>query len=212
MPIPSDISRVSLLGTLSGGEIFDTSFWCSGSAPTSPTLANAFAAEIATLLNGSAALTAMKALIESDCVYQQVKVYGYPSGGPSAESIGVAAITGGTGTGSTPHPLQTCLVATLHTNFAGRRFRGRMYFPANGAAFANPYFSSTVSANLSSGLAAFFTAINANGVVPTTVVVLSQMATVDHVVTAVSTDTKPDIQRRRANRLSGQITTSTAVT
>jgi len=212
MSIPADISRVSLVGTMSGGEIFDTSFWCSGSAPSSPTLANAFAAEIASLLNGSAALTAMKALIESDCTYQQVKVYGYPSGGPNAEAIGVAAITGGTGTGSTPHPLQTCLVATLITNFVGRLFRGRLYLPANGAAFSNPFFSSTVAANISTSLAAFFTAINANGVVPTTVVVMSQAATADHVVTAVRTDTKPDIQRRRANRLAGAIVTTTAVT
>lgn len=192
------MNRVSLIGSISGGEIFDTSFWVEGPVIASDTAANAFALTCKNAID-TAANSALRALIGSTTSYDQCRVYCYPDGGPSATFIGSALFSGfiGTATGNIL-PYQSCMVITLHTGFAGRRRRGRMYLPANGAVLGSHQFNGTNVSNVCTAMAAAFTAINASGA-GTRVSVMSQVGDglVTH-VNEVAVDSKVDIQRRRA--------------
>ena len=212
MAIVAGVNRLSIVGTGPSGEIFDTSFWVEGPVVASNTQANALAEAAATHFIASAR-AALLNLIYSDYVYRSIRAYCYPSGGPAASFIGEHSIGDAPGTASSPSlPLQTAMVASLRTGSAGRRHRGRMYLPASGAPITNHQFQSTNVNNVSAGMAAFFTALNAD-VVGATVHIVSQVGGgAVTPVTAVIVDAKPDIQRRRADKLVAASTTSTDVT
>jgi hypothetical protein len=207
----SDVFRVSIIGTGPGSETFDTSFWVSQGAPTSSGAANTLAGQIRDAWQTHAA-TAWKARLGPWQTYTEVRVYSYPNGGPTAPFIGAAAIATGVGTGAYRNPLQTCMVASLRTGFAGRRSRGRMYLPATGDQLSVthdwPLATCTAVANATS---AFFTAVNGINAIGD-VVVLSQVgAGVATKVTSIVVDGKPDIQRRRANKFTAAYTFTATV-
>jgi len=210
--IPANVTKFTIVWSTEDGEIANSSFWVAGFAPTSDSALQAACLQVANLLDGTSIKAALRALVESDTVLSTVKGYSYPTGGPVAAHVASqGATTGYTGTGTNPHPLQVSLVATLHTGFSGRSRRGRMYFPANGCAMSGNRFSSTPAANLSSGLATFFTAVNAASPDLGAVAVVSQRLSDAIGVSSVSTDTRPDIQRRRADRQPVGIVTTSAV-
>lgn len=200
MGIPSGVARISLVGHQTGGEIFDTSFWVGGTGvPTSNADANTYAAQVSSQLGGPT-LTELCSLLDSDSGYDEVRVYSYPSGGPTASFVGSATIGSGTGTNSTFMPLQQCMCITLLTGLSGRQNRGRMYLPATGLSLTSGHlFSGTTVQNVVEAMAGFFGGVNGLGST-NDVCVVSQTATTFHTVTAVRADERPDIQRRRANR------------
>lgn len=206
MPIPANVTRISLVGHAGASEIFDTSVWCAG-APTTPAAANTFAATLATGLGTSGLLTDLVNMIMPDSGYDEVRVYGYPTGGPTASVIGSAPITGGVGVAGNPSlPLQVALVATLESDLAGRRHRGRMYFPMNGGGnMGNDHY---VQAGRVDGLCAGLVAWLSNFDSANRAVIVSRVAGSTTPVTHVKVDNRPDIQRRRANR---QLSTHTIV-
>lgn len=198
MAIPAQCARISLIGTSPLGEIFDTSFWV-GALIADQAEANAAASTVAGLIASTTLDDAIKAIITADTKYTEVRVYAYPTGGPNATAIGAAPVnlTGTAPTGQSL-PLQVSLVATLQTDFAGRSFRGRMYFPAHGALMGtNHLFAPQVAQNLALALGPFLTGVNA---VLYPVCIVSQTLSTKTPVTQVKVDNKPDIQRRRANR------------
>lgn len=212
MSIPNDVTRVSIIGTGPGSEIFDTSFWLTGGTPGNSTAANALAAQVATAWSAQAA-SSWKVALATTQTFTEVRVYGYPDGGPKATAIGTAAITGGAGTGASKNPPQLCIVASLRTLFAGRRAKGRMYLPATGLtpSSAHDIQFSNVS-QIATGTAAFFTALNTNPD-PYVVAVVSQVGTGGATpVTSVYVDGKYDIQRRRANKFVSPNNATSAVT
>jgi hypothetical protein len=93
-------------------------------------------------------------------------------------------------------PLQVCMVATLITGAAGRRNRGRMYLPANGIGFGSHEFPNARVDAVCQALAAWLDALNT---LDGSAVVVSQAGTSKRAITQVRVDSKPDIQRRRAN-------------
>lgn len=200
MAIPAQQTKVVLHGTLLGGEEFDPGFWLDGDAPISDAAAGVLAASIASIFEGSTAFAALRSILSTDCAYTEVRVYGYPTGGPRATAVGAAPVTGGTGTGDTTNPLQVCCCLTLQTANSGRRNRGRIYLPmtSSGALSAHEIASITLSAVVE-GFAAFLGSITSSGPGPVPTVVSFAGSATNH-ITSVKGDTRPDIQRRRANR------------
>jgi hypothetical protein len=212
MAIPSGVCRVSLVGTLGSDEVFDTSFWTLGGAGS---LADAqFIADgVAGLIKGTGAFTNTLSLLAGPGQYSQVRVYAYPTGGPSATWVAEASLEL-TGTGTTAMPYQTCAVVSLRTAESGRSARGRMYLPATGIGVGSDHqMSSTFVPDLAEEWATLLTAVD-NLVAPDggnpSVVVVSQTRTNTLIVDRVIVDSRLDIQRRRANKQQPS-TTSTAL-
>lgn len=212
MTIPSNTVRVAFVGTAPGGEIFNWGFWLNNTTINSEADANTLASSIrdAWITNAGADC---RGLILNDTAYTQVRVYAYPSGGPTALYVGAATISVGTGTSTLDSlPLQCAMVVSLHTGFAGRTARGRLYLPATGQTLtAHQYGSSQVTA-IANDFAAFFNAVNTlTGV--GSVAVVSQKGTGNtRAVTSVVVDSRVDVQRRRANSEASTSTQTSTVT
>lgn len=211
MAIPAGVNRISLIGTQPHGEQFDTSFWLASQNVTSAAEANALAANVAGHLESEG--LNLKAMLMNGAAYTSVRAYCYPQGGPAAQYVGTADVTGMTGTSSVSLPLQTCAVASLHTGLSGRSYRGRMYLPLTGAALQNGYIKSDALDEYGAAIHAFLQAENDDESAQSGIVVIvSQTRTLYTPVTAVTMDDKPDVQRRRAasaaagNTYSGDIT------
>lgn len=201
MSIPITMTKAVISGTLFGGEEFATGFWMVGNTPTTQTAANDYAANLTSLFE-SDALTNLKAILSTDCSYDKVTIYAYPTGGPLASFVGEDTITSGTGTSSASDlPLATSLVTTLLTGLPGRRHRGRMYWPAVGAALSDHQFVVADKDNALNGVAVFFTSVNGFSSLGD-VVVLSQVGAGSvAAVTTLRVDSVPDVQRRRSASL-----------
>jgi len=213
MAIPANVTKFTITWSTADGEIANSSFWVSGFAPSSDTALQAACLQVSNLLEGTSIKAALRALVESDTVLTGVKGYSYPAGGPVAAHVATQGQAAGyNGTGTNPHPLQVAVVASLRTGFSGRRRRGRMYFPANGISMSGNRFSSTPVSNLILALGTFFTAVNAASPDLGAVSVVSQANSDALAVSEVLGDTRPDIQRRRADRQPGGVTATAVVT
>jgi hypothetical protein len=215
MSIPPNVMRCSILGVGPGSEQFDVSFWMqAAAAPATATDANTLATAIRDLWVANAKASWIP-LIATDQRYSEIRVYSYPSGGPSATAIGTASIAtaDGTGAGAASNALQVCMVLSLLSDYAGRRFRGRMYLPATGQSVGSGHvWPSSVMTSIHTGTAAFFTAVNARSTTQKVSIVSQVGAGNTALVRTVRVDNKPDIQRRRANKLASTIVNSAPVT
>jgi hypothetical protein len=202
MAIPVETTHVVLHGTTAGGiEEFDTGFWMVGVAPISDAAATVLADQLAALFVASDANDLPPIMLNADSTYTELRVYSHVGGGPVAAFVGVAALVVA-GAATTWAPLQTCMVATLRTDSASRRGRGRMFLPANSGAIyqaAHRFENGTVDL-VASGIADFFQAIDDDGAIGN-VVVMSDAGSATQLVLNVTVDNRPDIQRRRANKL-----------
>lgn len=200
MPIPANVARISLTGTLIQGEQFDTSFWVAGGVPANQADANDLAAQVAAIPQ----LTTIGAggprtMIDTTSAYTEVRVYSYPTGGPTATFIGSAPITPGTGVSSESSlPLQCCIVASLRTGFSGRSRRGRMYFPVTSLTLASHQMTQADLDAFVGVVKSIFDAVNAFTSPLLSVSVVSQTLGDFSPVTTVTADSRLDIQRRRA--------------
>lgn len=211
MSIPGNTAKVVIQGHLGATEIFETGFWQAGITPPGPGSAGGYATAVAGIIGAN--LTGLKALLRASDGYDNVRVYFYPSGGPTAAYIGTAPITGGVGTSATGNqPYQQCMVATMLTGLAGRRNRGRMYLPATGALLSNSLFVTSACAAAASALAGMFNSMNSGTTDEGSVSVVTNVGSTSHPVTAIAVDNKADIQRRRANKTPSTITSSATVT
>jgi hypothetical protein len=196
MPIPAGFTRVVLHG-VSGTDIFETGMWLRGSPASqedTQTLANAAWNSWLTT-----AQTGLAALMDATGAYTGLRAYAYPAGGPKAGFIAEAVATRVGGMGNAILPYQSTLVVTLLTGAAGRRARGRMYLPASGATLnADHQFSDAVVDQASTGIAGWVNAFQAGANKP---VVLSTVGGTARDITQTRADSKPDIQRRRANKI-----------
>lgn len=211
MGIPANVARVSLQGTLPGGEIFSTGFWVRPSDGGSDVPStNADAQTMANNIVGQTAfgtlITGLKSLLSTSSAYATLRVDCYPTGGPRATASATAAIASGTGTGANALPDQVCWVATLRTGQIGRSLRGRMYLPANGYTITTTtglFIAHTPT--IAALVAAYFTSLPLSNTIPGSgvgaeAVVVSSRLTVATHISQVTNDHRPDIQRRRADR------------
>jgi len=215
MAIPSGMTRVVFGGTAPNGEIFQWGFWVQGTASTNVE-ASALAEDLLQVWLDLDVRLPIQSLIKSDSSYTFVKAYCYPTGGPTATFVGERTITpggGGGGSGSGNAPLYQCMVVSTRTALSGRTHRGRLYLPASGTTldtthrFANPLLGQVADA-----MKAMFDAVN-DFVVPVGLVVsvLSQKDSDSEFVTSISIDSKPDVQRRRENKMAPGLTETRAI-
>lgn len=212
MPIPADVTRCTIHGTAAGVETFEFGFWLKTNAPINDDAANLVASSVADAFTTDL-LPAVRAHNTTDTFFTGVRVYGYPTGGPTASSVGSASIVGGAGTdtgGSVP--LQCSMCCTLLTGNAGRRNRGRLYLPMNGFPYTNHMFTSSIVDTIGTALGAFFTNWRANhGAAMGNPAVVSVAGGVAKEISSIAIDNKPDVQRRRANKLLPTHTQTVAV-
>lgn len=171
---------------------------------------NNWCAGVATVLDGLIT-NALGNFLSTAGTITQVDAYAYGATGP-AIAVGQSPVVDVNGGASAQLPYQTCSVFTLRTGLAGASFRGRSYWPAIGAEVGSngefqgdttPGQTASRFAGLLEGIAdaALFTA-------PFRPVVYSPTRDLVTPVTSVEWDTVPDIQRRRADAITGTRTAS----
>nr|CRY96787.1 hypothetical protein [uncultured prokaryote] len=204
MAIPAGVVRVVLHGNLPGGEIWETGFWMDNTGVTDASLADALANIIAGTLNAndeSGALAQMALEFWSAGMnWTEVRVYGYPNGGPKAAFVGLFTNpTPVAGSGTNQFPNQVALVLTLNTGLAGRSYRGRMYIPiGKGALDGMAELTPQLLSDFVTTWRTFFSDVNVSDT--GRFVVVSAERGIATPLSAVKADSRLDIQRRRANQ------------
>jgi hypothetical protein len=204
MAIPSGVYHVVFGGDLPGGETWQSGFWVQGAVPSDALEANATAElwwGVLTSEDASGAVRIQLTYCSVQVTMRYVRVYPYPSGGPTSPYIGEFSDDPLVGTSSAPKfPNQVCSVVSLRTALSGRRHRGRMYLPCNGIGLENSANMGTANAQgLADAWATAFSDWNTSGD-NGGIVVVSQAGTSASPVNNVVVDSRLDIQRRRANR------------
>lgn len=216
MPIPAEVYRVVASGSLAGGEIWSTGLWVQGHTPATQADADSAAelwmAQLVSTTDPAPFLLMAENWWSTQTTLERVTTYCYPAGGPHAAFIGsYDQLTTGQ-QGSQTKPNQVALVTSLRTGIAGRRSRGRMYVPLTGGPLGADGQVPTAGAQaIADSWGTFLGDWNASGD-NGTVVVVSASATQAYPITQVVVDTRPDIQRRRANRQAINARTTHAVT
>lgn len=151
----------------------------------------------------TATLPGLKNLLSSSGRITQVRAYYYNDTGP-AQAVGTAILgTPISGTGTAARPPQCAHVFTLVTGLAGRRYRGRFYWPALAGAFDGTTLKGappgTAAAEAALILGTLGTLAASTGVLDP--VVYSKVADEVTQVTAVRVGDVIDTQRRRRDNL-----------
>jgi hypothetical protein len=217
MGIPANVMKNTYSGTLPNGEIWQYGLWFQGNLPTS----NAAAATAADLEMADEAGTStssiwnvLKSFVPPSISLQSVRVDSYNTGGPSVNFSGISthAAVPGTAASTQLLPNQVALCMSLVSDTAGKSGRGRVYLPVS---IVSGIYSSNnglfVTSGLNSLLSAFKAKFDDDAAVGQVAVVVSRLHTIAHPITVISADTRPDIQRRRANRMTGITRVSVAV-
>lgn len=150
-------------------------------------------------------------MLSSDQKIDKITAYYYADAKLPATFAASAAFAGGglAGSSAPTLPLQTSCCVTLNTGHSGASYRGRMYFPATGVAmqaghtFADvnitPLANAIAGTSTTDGLLwDFARALDAAGTGGSDPVVFSRKLDAFNVITSVSIDNRPDVQRRRA--------------
>lgn len=198
--------RLTLSGTLAAGaEAWSTSVCYQDPnqiAPSTGAEIQAWATACAAAVP-TAVTSQLSNLLSTQGKITQVKTYEYEAVGQPADRSGAASVN--FSGGATPAmPLQTAMVLSLRTGRAGRSYRGRLYWPAQGASvMSGGRFSSSdhtgAVADVVLMLQAFADAWPATGAIVPVIVSASQNAVTP--VTSVQVGDVPDTQRRRRDAL-----------
>lgn len=205
-------------GTLGSEQTWSTGFWVGYTGDPVPTSdqVNDLAGDFAGFANTWA--TALEGLWTSTTAIDSVTVAFFPTGALHPTLLGEATV-GVEGSGSLSMPASCCLVATNRTARPGRSYRGRNYIPlTNPAVMGGVTFEVTegTTVTVANAHAALFHAVNENTpdspLIAGTVSVGSRAASVLTPVIEVSVDSRPDVQRRREDKVGALFTHDAAVT
>lgn len=221
MAIPANVMRLTLQGHGTGADIWSNSYWWACAPGSSVPSNNAQAATtLAAMLSNAKATTFrtwLLGIMPAVCTIDQATLYCYPTGGPSSPAIAEAPwfAVGTNGVG--PMPPQTCMVASLRTGQSGRSFRGRVYLPKQSAVLSGGHqFSAADTTSAANAVAAFLSGWEADAILPDGTgifaVVVSVKRGVASAITSVVVDSKPDVQRRRINKMTTENVNTHAVT
>jgi hypothetical protein len=215
--IPSGVMKNTYSGNLPNGEQWQFGIWFQGNLPTS----NAAAAVASDLemtneagSGTSSVWNVLKAFVPPSISLTSVRVDSYNSGGPSVAFSGQSTHAAVPGTASTTQllPNQVALCLSLISNTAGKSGRGRIYLPVS---VVSGIYSLNNGLFVSAGLTSLLTALRQKfqdyAAAGQVAVVVSRLHTIAHPVAVVRADTRPDIQRRRANRMTGLSSVSLTV-
>lgn len=188
--------RVIFGGSMPGGEEFSTGFSVDGSGGFDQAGLNTLLTSVSTAFSASTFLTDWQASNTDGVVIRTISAYYYAAPGPASLVAEQAHTFPGSSSSAVPMPNQCAVVLTLNTGRPGRSYRGRMYWPMNIAARGHDgLMTATQAQNYAQHLAAFFTTLN--GTYSVHPVVASTTKNSLTAITAVSCDTRVDVQRRR---------------
>lgn len=222
MAIPADVMRLSIVGHGTGSDIWNNSYWWKPSLPGDPVPSNnaqaaaALAAMIADA-KWTAYTTFLQSIMPAVCTIDSASLYCYPTGGPAATAVAQQLIPSVGSNGVGPQIPQCSMVASLRTGQAGRSFRGRVYLPKQSAVLTGGHqFPGTECTAAANAVAAFLSGWSLKTITPSGggifAVVVSPTRGSASGVEQVIVDSKPDVQRRRINRMVTENTKSAAVT
>lgn len=204
MAIPANVYRVVPSGSLPGGEIWASGWWVAGDAPDTAVEANAVAQlwmEACMLETDPGPFYDLSTSYWSNqCKLERVSIYSYPAGGPTADVVGVFEEEHVGAHSSALVPNQIAMCVSMRTGLAGRRARGRAYMPINYPIITpDGQFGGAMCTQIADDFAGMFSDWTSNhaGQVPS---VVSSAGSAHHPITTIIIDSRPDVQRRRANR------------
>lgn len=200
--------RIAIDGNfVSTPEVWSTSFAATSSdTPPDQANMNSWAEAILTYLGGtSTPAQQLRAWMSSVGQITRVRIYWYQSIGASAALVAASTGAGFSGSGTVIHPPQLAAVYSLLTGIPGRRYRGRMYWPAVGISTGTTFTSSGLNLSAAQNFAQFLDAVTTLEPGPESIqpAVVSTVGNVVTPVTAVSLDNVLDTQRRRRDALVG---------
>jgi hypothetical protein len=188
--------KVVVNGYLRGGEVWSSGFAISGEAGNLATLQDIADAAADYLGTGTGGSGALLDCMDPNSGYTDVTCYSYAPAATSSDKQATSILSAaGTGDGSCSN--QTALVATLRTADASRRGRGRMYWPGTGLQLGNT--GNVTGPSLQSfadGIAGLLQAAGDDGAP----IVISRVGLTANDITTVSVDSRPDVQRGRADK------------
>ena len=201
--------RVVIKGVGPGSEIFQTGFSTAAVTPPSSQAAlqtdcNAISAFVTTMWN------AIKGTIYTSYQLTEVDMYQYVWPATTAQFQAQTLLTANPGTAAASgSPIDTALVVSIRSAVPGRSGRGRMYLPWHGTiAAATGLVVGTPYTTFATAVKALFTSVAGySSYVP---IVASRTHGTWQPPTAILCDNKPDVQRRRENRLLPTATTNLA--
>lgn len=204
VPPPANTVKIVLSGAMPGGDRWSSGFWMRDTGANTESLLNALCNIIYGTITDSSDSGVMTIIADnywSNLTNLDI-VQGYHYAGGSSKSDVVGAFTPPvplSGAATAHMPNQVALVTTLQTGLEGRRNRGRMYVPFSGASIQpTGQLSVAQATQVNTAWSLFFSDINGSDT--GAIVVVSVTGSVAHDVTAVKTDTRLDIQRRRAEQ------------
>lgn len=193
-------------GSIIGSQRWSTGLWFQVATTGTPAPADLVAslALIAPIFDTWA--TAMKVFWLAPTTYDRVSAYYYAPGAVKSTLSAISSRTVQTGTGTSPQPPRTCVVASLQTGFPGKSFNGRSYTPWTGQTLtAALQFGGSVPGIIGAAYKAMANSMNAltlGGPWGTAVLNVRSIATgVAHPVTQIRVDTLPDTQRRHEDKI-----------
>lgn len=197
--------RVVIKGTSIGAEQWQTGFWTvAGTPPTTQAQLSTDCSAIAAFV--STWWTAVKAGVYNSFSLTEVDMYQYvsPSVTASLQAQTILSAVAGTLAAAGPSIDQAC-VCSVRSSTPGRSGRNRLYVPCHTAVSnVNGCFSSAINNTIGTATKALFTSVAGYSTyVP---VVLSRTKNQWYQPTGFNTDNKPDVQRRRENRLAATAT------
>lgn len=215
-PVPKGYAygKAQFFGTIMGNQDWSTgwSFLASG-APTAADM-NQLALELGSIVDtawtGPGGTIGIGDVQSSDTLLTGTRCYYYPSGSTKASVQGESIYNPArTGQGTAALPTQTSLVASMRTSRPGRSNRGRMYLPLTGINLNGHQVVPASCADLCHNIAVMLDAFNAYNLAGKTLqaVVASALGPVP--ITQVLVDSRPDIQRRRADKVIAVYTAAT---
>lgn len=196
---PVDVLHYVIGGHNVGGEIWRTGLWCDAHLMIS-SQADLQAAVDAQLPGVETWWDAIRVYCYPLCTFDQLSAYYYATGGSAATYQAEATAAGSPGTlAGNGSPIDTCMVQSLRTARPGRSYRGRMYVPCHQpVTAASGLYSNVLAGIFADATQALCDDINTSFA---EVDIVSAAAVDKTPVTTILVDTKPDVQRRRENRL-----------
>lgn len=205
MAIPVGALKTVATGTLASGEVFAHSQWFDGSSSIGSAASRASAETDINNLFANDFLTAGTLNLFANSVQWRQMLFYWYNGGSAAAFTGQTVFTGKVGTqaGATL-PQQVALAVTQRTDRAGRSYRGRSYLPSLAATYAGTsgLLSSALAQNLATAYALWLSDClgRSPSIIPA---VMSAKQSVLTPITVVDVDTRFDVQRSRANKVTG---------
>lgn len=205
-PIPAQSIRYVIRGTGPGNEIWQTGWW--GFVTPAFTTQADLQADVTQVFPLVATWwNAIKGFIYPTYALTELREYYYSGGSDTAEFAAAHVYTPVVGTqAGNGSPIDTCLVQSLRTDFVGQSNRGRMYAPHHGLILASGLIQAATATTYCNATAALLSGTTSAAVV------MSRVTSDQTPITSVQVDLKPDVQRRRENRLAGGTPATAAVT